>query len=71
VLGNAESVIEESHSDGLLEYPLYTRPASWTDPSGTLREAPEVLLSGNHGKVAVWRAEQSRQRTAERRPDML
>jgi tRNA (guanine37-N1)-methyltransferase len=70
VLGNAESVIEESHSDGLLEYPLYTRPASWTDPSGTLREAPEVLLSGNHGKVAVWRAEQSRQRTAERRPDM-
>jgi tRNA (guanine37-N1)-methyltransferase len=71
VLGNAESVIEESQSDGLLEYPLYTRPASWTDPSGTLREAPEVLLSGNHGKVAVWRAEQSRQRTAERRPDML
>jgi tRNA (guanine37-N1)-methyltransferase len=71
VLGNAESLVEESHSDGLLEYPLYTRPASWTDPEGTVREAPAVLMSGDHGKVADWRAEQSRQRTAERRPDLL
>lgn len=71
VVGNAESLVEESHSDGLLEYPLYTRPARWTDPSGTVREAPEILLSGDHGRIAAWRAEQSRLRTAQRRPDML
>jgi tRNA (guanine37-N1)-methyltransferase len=71
VLGNAESLTEESHTDGLLEYPLYTRPAAWTDPTGTVREAPEVLLSGDHGKVATWRARQSRLRTAARRPDLL
>lgn len=71
VVGNAESLVEESHSDGLLEYPLYTRPARWTDPSGAVREAPEILLSGDHGRVAAWRAEQSRLRTAERRPDLL
>lgn len=71
VVGNAESLVEESHSDGLLEYPLYTRPASWTTPDGTVRDAPAILLSGDHGKVAAWRAEQSRLRTAQRRPDLL
>ncbi|MFQ6483616.1 tRNA (guanosine(37)-N1)-methyltransferase TrmD [Brachybacterium epidermidis] len=71
VVGNAESLVEESHSDGLLEYPLYTRPARWTDPSGTVREAPEVLLSGDHGRIAAWRRELSQLRTAQRRPDLL
>lgn len=71
VVGNAASLVEESHSDGLLEYPLYTRPAVWTAPDGTVREAPEVLLSGNHARIAAWRAEQSVARTAERRPDLL
>ena len=71
VVGNAESLVEESHSEGLLEYPLYTRPASWTDPAGVVREAPPILLSGDHGKIAAWRREQSLARTAERRPDLL
>lgn len=71
VVGNAESLVEESHSDGLLEYPLYTRPASWTDSEGVVRDAPEILLSGDHGRIAAWRAERSRERTAERRPDLL
>ena len=71
VVGNAESLVEESHSEGLLEYPLYTRPASWTDPAGVVREAPPILLSGDHAKVAAWRQEQSVARTRERRPDLL
>lgn len=71
VVGNAESLVEESHSEGLLEYPLYTRPANWTDPAGTVREAPQVLLSGDHARVAAWRREQATRRTAERRPDLL
>ncbi|MFC7373945.1 MULTISPECIES: tRNA (guanosine(37)-N1)-methyltransferase TrmD [unclassified Brachybacterium] len=71
VVGNAASLVEESHADGLLEYPLYTRPASWTDPAGTVREAPPILLSGDHGRIAAWRREQSRRRTRERRPDLL
>lgn len=71
VVGNAESLVEESHSDGLLEYPLYTRPASWAAPDGTVREAPTILLSGDHRRIAAWRAEQSRERTRQRRPDLL
>ena len=71
VVGNAESLVEESHSDGLLEYPLYTRPASWTDPAGVVREAPSILLSGDHGRIAAWRREQSLDRTRARRPDLL
>jgi len=69
VLGNAESAVDDSFSagaDGLLEAPSYTRPASWRG-----LDVPPVLLSGNHGEIARWRAEQSRQRTAERRPDLL
>ncbi|WP_232820313.1 tRNA (guanosine(37)-N1)-methyltransferase TrmD [Brachybacterium sp. YJGR34] len=71
VVGNAESLVEESHSEGLLEYPLYTRPARWTDPAGVVRETPEILLSGDHGRIAAWRREQSLARTRRRRPDLL
>ncbi|HEY3549237.1 MAG TPA: tRNA (guanosine(37)-N1)-methyltransferase TrmD, partial [Propionicimonas sp.] len=68
VLGNPESLVEESHGaelDGLLEYPVFTKPASWRG-----LEVPAVLLSGHHGQVASWRLEQSRQRTSDRRPDL-
>ena len=66
VVGNPESLIEESHSDGLLEYPVYTKPSSWRG-----HEVPEVLLSGNHGKIAKFRKEHQLRRTADRRPDLL
>jgi tRNA (guanine37-N1)-methyltransferase len=66
VVGNPESLVEESHSDGLLEYPVYTKPAVWRD-----REVPAVLLSGNHGKIAQWRRHEQYRRTAARRPDLL
>jgi tRNA (guanine37-N1)-methyltransferase len=65
-MGNAESLVEESHADGLLEYPVYTKPASWQG-----RDVPDVLLSGDHGRIAAWRREQAERRTAERRPDLL
>jgi tRNA (guanine37-N1)-methyltransferase len=65
-MGNAESIVEESHADGLLEYPSYTRPAAWRG-----LEVPEVLLSGHHAKIAEWRREQQLERTRERRPDLL
>jgi len=71
VMGNVETVSEESFEGGLLEYPHYTRPASWIDANGTERSVPEVLTSGNHGKVAAWRHEQSEAITKERRPDLL
>ena len=70
VVGNAESLVEESHEDGLLEYPVYTRPATWDD-GGTVREVPPVLLSGDHGTIAAWRHQQRLERTASRRPDLL
>ncbi|MGO4383491.1 tRNA (guanosine(37)-N1)-methyltransferase TrmD [Specibacter sp. RAF43] len=66
VVGNPESLIEESHADGLLEYPVYTKPSTWRD-----RAVPEVLLSGNHGKIAKFRKEHQLRRTAARRPDLL
>jgi tRNA (guanine37-N1)-methyltransferase len=66
VLGDDESSHEESFSRGLLEYPQYTRPAEFRG-----MKVPEVLLSGNHTQIAKWRAEQSAQRTKERRPDLL
>ncbi|SED41106.1 tRNA (Guanine37-N(1)-) methyltransferase [Nocardioides exalbidus] len=65
-MGNAESLVEESHADGLLEYPVYTKPASWQG-----RDVPDVLLSGDHGRIAAWRRAQAEARTAERRPDLL
>jgi tRNA (guanine37-N1)-methyltransferase len=70
VVGNAESLVEESHEGGLLEYPVYTRPARWDD-GGTSREVPPVLLSGDHAAIAAWRHEQRLARTAARRPDLL
>ena len=66
VVGNPESLVEESHSDeGLLEYPVYTKPASWRG-----YDVPEILLSGDHAKIAAWRKEQQAERTRERRPDL-
>jgi tRNA (guanine37-N1)-methyltransferase len=66
VLGNADSLTEESYAAGLLEAPVYTKPASWHG-----REVPEVLRSGDHGKIARWRRTQSLVRTASRRPDLF
>ena len=66
VVGNAESLVEESHEGGLLEYPVYTKPASWRG-----LDVPEVLLSGHHGRVARWRRDERLRRTASRRPDLL
>ena len=65
VLGNQASVEEESFSDGLLEHPQYTRPAEWRG-----RAIPEILLSGNHGKIAEWRHQMAEALTQERRPDL-
>lgn len=64
-MGNPESLAEESHADGLLEYPVYTKPATWRG-----LDVPPVLLSGDHGRIAAWRREQSRLRTRQRRPDL-
>lgn len=67
VIGNAESLAEESHSgDGLLEYPSYTKPAEWRG-----MEVPPVLLSGNHALIASWRHNQQVERTRRVRPDLL
>ena len=65
VLPDAECFEEESHWDGLLEYPQYSRPAVWHD-----RAVPEILLSGDHAKVAAWRKKESYKRTMARRPDL-
>ena len=66
VVGNPDSLVEESHEDGLLEYPSYTKPAVWRD-----LEVPQVLLSGNHAAIAAWRHEQQLERTKRIRPDLL
>jgi tRNA (guanine37-N1)-methyltransferase len=66
VLGNADSLLEESHTSGLLEAPMYTKPASWRG-----HDVPEILRSGDHGRIARWRRDQALLRTAERRPDLL
>lgn len=66
VLGSEESVEDDSHAKGLLEYPQYTRPQSFHN-----WEVPEVLLSGNHAEIARWRRTQSLKRTLRRRPDLL
>jgi tRNA (guanine37-N1)-methyltransferase len=66
VIGNAESLVEESHSDGLLEYPSYTKPSTWRG-----FDVPEVLLNGNHAAIAAWRHEQQLERPRAVRPDLL
>jgi len=65
VVGAAKSLDEESFEQGLLEYPHYTRPRAWEG-----HEIPDVLLSGDHGEIARWRAEQAQKITKERRPDL-
>ncbi len=66
VMGNADSLGEESFADGLLEYPQYTRPADYRG-----LKVPDVLISGHHGMVAAWRREQALRRTFEHRPELL
>ena len=66
VIGNPASLVEESHSDGLLEYPSYTKPATWRGLA-----VPPVLMGGNHGAIAAWRREQQLERTRRVRPDLL
>ncbi|BCY14511.1 tRNA (guanosine(37)-N1)-methyltransferase TrmD [Actinoplanes sp. L3-i22] len=66
VLGNADSLTEESHAAGLLEAPVYTKPAAWRE-----REVPDVLRSGDHGRIARWRRTESLLRTSARRPDLF
>jgi tRNA (guanine37-N1)-methyltransferase len=70
VLGNPDSVVDDSFAPGemasLLEGPVYTKPPSWRG-----HEVPDVLLSGDHGRIAAWRRSQAVERTAERRPDLL
>lgn len=66
VVGNPESLVEESHEDGLLEYPSYTKPAIWRG-----REVPPVLLGGNHAEIARWRRNAQLERTRQVRPELL
>lgn len=66
IIGNPESLTEESHEDGLLEYPVYTKPADWRG-----HPVPEILLSGNHAAIARWRRDERLRRTAAVRPDLL
>ncbi len=66
VLGNAESAATDSFENGLLNYPEYTRPASYRD-----MDVPFVLQNGDHGKIARWRLKESLRRTLQRRPDLL
>jgi tRNA (guanine37-N1)-methyltransferase len=66
VVGNADSLADESHADGLLEAPLYTKPATFRG-----LDVPEILRSGDHAKIARWRRDQALLRTAQRRPDLI
>jgi len=66
VIGNADSLTEESHTDGLLEYPSYTKPSTWRG-----LEVPEVLLGGNHAEIAKWRKARALERTQQVRPELL
>ncbi len=66
VLGNPDSLVEESHVGGLLEYPAYTKPATWRG-----LDVPPVLMSGDHARIAAWRREHALRRTARLRPDLI
>ena len=71
VLGQPESLLEESFSNNLLEYPQYTRPQVWTDAQNEEHEVPQVLLSGHHKKIEEWRKNKSIEKTRNIRPDLL
>ena len=71
VLGQPESLLEESFSSNLLEYPQYTRPQVWKDAKNKDHDVPEVLLSGHHEKIKEWRKDKSIKKTKVVRPDLL
>ncbi|MFL2509833.1 MAG: tRNA (guanosine(37)-N1)-methyltransferase TrmD [Alphaproteobacteria bacterium] len=71
VLGQPKSLLEESFSNDLLEYPHYTRPKVWRDTNNNNHEIPEVLISGHHEKIKEWRLKKSIERTKMIRPDLL
>ena len=71
VLGHAESLLEESFSNNLLEYPQYTRPQVWEDSQGNKHDVPEVLTSGHHGNIKKWRQDKSVDKTKKIRPDLI
>ena len=71
VLGHPESVLEESFSNDLLEYPQYTRPKVWTDTQNIEHHVPDILLSGHHEKIKEWRNNKSFEKTKKNRPDLL
>ena len=71
VLGHPESVMEESFSNNLLEYPQYTRPQVWIDARNKEHNVPDILLSGHHGKIKEWRNNNSLEKTKKNRPDLL
>lgn len=70
VMGNADTAGDESFSNGLLEYPHYTRPANWQAPDGRIHHVPDILLSGNHEKIRAWRKAEAENLTRQRRPDL-
>jgi len=71
VLGEPESLLEESFSNDFLEYPQYTRPQTWIDAQEIKHEVPEILLSGHHEKIKQWRINMSIKKTKKNRPDLL
>ena len=70
VLGHPESLLEESFSNNLLEYPHYTRPKTWEDSLGNKYDVPEVLTSGHHSNIKKWRQDKSVEKTKKIRPDL-
>lgn len=70
VMRDADSLNEESFETGLLEYPHYTRPQTWQDRNGETRDVPDILVSGDHGKIGRWRREQAERVTKQKRPDL-
>jgi tRNA (guanine37-N1)-methyltransferase len=71
VMGNEDTAGDESFSNDLLEYPHYTKPATWTDAQQNEHHTPNILISGHHAKINQWRHEQSLALTQSRRPDLL
>ena len=71
VLGQAQSLLEESFSNNLLEHAHYTRPQVWRDAQNNDHEVPKVLLSGHHEKIKQWRVDKSIEKTKFNRPDLL